>query len=42
MKHYFFESAIVAVGLALLGLFVYMGIASFAARDRVVSVRGLA
>ena len=42
MKHYFIESAIVAVGLALLGLFVYRGIASFAARDRVVSVRGLA
>ena len=31
MKHYFIESAIVAVGIALLGLFVYLGFSSFAA-----------
>ena len=42
MKHYFIESAIVAVGIALLGLFVYLGFSSFAAKDRMVSVRGLA
>ena len=42
MTHYFIESAIVAVGIALLGLFVYLGFSSFAAKDRMVSVRGLA
>lgn len=42
MKNLRFESAILAVGLALLGVFVYNGINSLAKRDRVVSVRGLA
>lgn len=42
MKNYRIEAAIIAVALALLGLFIYLGFKSFAARDRVVSVRGLA
>lgn len=42
MKNLRIESAILAVGLALLGVFVYSGINSLAKRDRVVSVRGLA
>lgn len=42
MKNLRIESAILAVGLALLGDFVYNGINSLAKRDRVVSVRGLA
>lgn len=42
MKNHRIESAILAVGLALLGVFVYNGINSLAKRDRVVSVRGLA
>lgn len=42
MKNLRIESAILAVGLALLGFFVYNGINSLAKRDRVVSVRGLA
>jgi uncharacterized protein len=42
MKNLRIESAIVAVGLALLGVFIYSGINSMAKRDRVVSVRGLA
>ena len=42
MKNLSIESAILAVGLALLGVFVYNGINSLAKRDRVVSVRGLA
>ena len=42
MKNLRIESAILAVGLALLGVFVYYGINSLAKRDRVVSVRGLA
>lgn len=42
MKNLRIESAILAVGLALLGVFVYNGINSLAKRDRVVSVRGLA
>lgn len=42
MKNYRIESAIVAVGLALAGLFVYLGFCAFSQRDRVVSVRGLA
>ena len=41
MKNLRIESAILAVGLALLGVFVYNGINSLAKRDRVVSVRGL-
>ena len=35
-------AALLAVGIALAGMFVYLGFGSFAARDRVVSVRGLA
>ena len=42
MKNLKIEAAIVAAGLALLGLFTYFGLKAFAARDRVVSVRGLA
>ena len=42
MRNYRIESAIVAVGLALAGLFIYLGFGKFAQRDRVVSVRGLA
>ncbi len=42
MKNLRIESAILAVGLALLGIFVYNGISSLAKRDRFVSVRGLA
>lgn len=42
MKNLRIESAILAVGLALLGVFVYNGFNSLAKRDRVVSVRGLA
>lgn len=42
MKNLRIESAILAVGLALLGVFVYNGINSLAKRDRVVCVRGLA
>ena len=42
MKNLRIESAILAVGLALLGVFVYNGINSLAKHDRVVSVRGLA
>lgn len=42
MKNYRIEAAILAVGLALAGLFVYLGFGTFAQRDRVVSVRGLA
>ena len=42
MKNLRIESAILAVGLALLGVFVYNGINSLAKRDRGVSVRGLA
>lgn len=42
MKNLRIEAAILAVGLALLGIFIYNGINSLAKRDRVVSVRGLA
>ncbi len=42
MKNFRIEAAILAVGLAVLGVFIYSGINSFASRDRVVSVRGLA
>ncbi len=42
MKNFRIEAAILAVGLAVLGVFVYSGINSIASRDRVVSVRGLA
>lgn len=36
------EAVIIAVGIALLGLFIYLGFGTFAARDRAISVRGLA
>lgn len=42
MKNFRIESVVVAAGLALLGLFVYLGLSAFGARDRVVTVRGLA
>ena len=42
MKNFRIESAVVALGIALLGVFVYFGLSSFGARDRVVTVRGLA
>ncbi len=42
MKNLRIESAILAVGLALLGVFIYYGISSLEKRDRFVSVRGLA
>ncbi len=42
MKNYRIEAAIVAAGLVVLGLFLYMGFNAFAGRERVVSVRGLA
>ncbi len=42
MKHYRIEALILAAGLLVLGLFIYLGLSTFAARDRVVSVRGLA
>ena len=31
-----------ALGFVLLGVFIYLGLDSLAARDRIVSVRGLA
>ena len=42
MKTRWIGAAILAVGVALSGLFVSSGIKEVAARDRVVSVRGLA
>ena len=42
MKNLKIESVIVAVGLALLGIFIYKGINSLAQRDRTVSVQGIA
>ena len=42
MKNYRIEAAILAVGLVLLGVFIYFGLDAFASKDRVVSVRGLA
>lgn len=42
MQKFKFESVILALGLFLLGLCIYWGLNSMAARDRVVSVRGLA
>lgn len=42
MKNLKIEAVIVAVGIALLGLFTFLGLKSVAGRDRVVSVRGLA
>lgn len=42
MKNYRIEAIILTIGLSLMGLFIYFGLASFSAKDRVVSVRGLA
>lgn len=42
MKNLKIESAIIAVGLVILGFCIYKGINSIAQRDRVVRVRGLA
>ena len=42
MKNRIIESAILAFGLLMLGLFIQNGIKSFAQRDRAVSVKGLA
>ena len=42
MKNYRIEAAIVAAGLVVLGLFLYLGFNTFAGRERVVSVRGRA
>lgn len=42
MKNLRIEAAILAVGIALLGIFIDNGISGLAKRDRVVSVRGLA
>ncbi|MEG1580778.1 MAG: SIMPL domain-containing protein [Bacteroidaceae bacterium] len=42
MKNLRIEALVLAVGLMLLGLFVKCGLTSFAARDRIVSVKGLA
>lgn len=42
MKNYYIESLILALGIALAGLFTYLGFRAFATRDRIVSVRGLA
>ena len=42
MKNRIIESAILAFGLLMLGLFIQNGTKSFAQRDRAVSVKGLA
>ena len=42
MKNYIIESLIIAVGLFLIGLFLKNGLDSFANKDRVVNVKGLA
>ena len=42
MKNYRIEALILALGTLLLGLCIYFGLSDFAAKDRVVSVRGLA
>lgn len=42
MKHYLWETFILALGLAVLGQFVYRGLDSLGDRERVVAVRGLA
>ena len=42
MKNYRIEALILALGTLLLGLCIYFGLSAFAAKDRVVSVRGLA
>lgn len=42
MKHYLLETLLLSLGLAVLGLFVYLGLNSLGNRERVVAVRGLA
>lgn len=42
MKNYRIEAAILAVGILLMGVCVYCGLKAFSAKDRYVSVRGLA
>ncbi|MBF0957225.1 MAG: hypothetical protein HXK19_05000, partial [Alloprevotella tannerae] len=42
MKNLKLESGILAVGLVLLGLFLYFGLGNVMIKDRIVSVRGLA
>lgn len=42
MKNFRIEAIILAVGTILLGLCIYFGLSTFAEKDRVVSVRGLA
>ena len=42
MKHYLWETFILALGLAVLGQFVYRGLDSLGDCERVVAVRGLA
>lgn len=42
MKHYLWETLLLSLGLAVLGLFVYLGLNSLGNRERVVAVRGLA
>ena len=42
MKNWLFESIVLAVGIAVAGLFVKVGLSEFAARSRVVTVKGLA
>lgn len=42
MKHYLWETLLLSLGLAVLGLFVYFGMNSLGNRERVVAVRGLA
>lgn len=42
MKHRIIESAIIALGLVILGLSIKSGIGIFSQRDRIVNVKGLA
>lgn len=42
MKNYRIEAIILAIGTLMLGVFIYWGLSAFAAKDRVVDVRGLA
>lgn len=42
MKHYLWETLLLSLGLAVLGLFVYFGLNSLGNRERIVAVRGLA
>ena len=42
MKHYLWETLLLSLGLAVLGLFVNLGLNSLGNRERVVAVRGLA